>query len=143
MRTFHFFLCWILTNLLQNNSLVFDFAAKTKGISVNSMLVTGPDSLAPLVQEFYSKWEKRKLQLVLTSKKCSCKSEVTKEDQQQCQRFLVSEWRQQSTTRSMGFGPTCSPSAAKKSVCLFLITKCIESVCGKVKSHHVLMMAPC
>lgn len=96
--------------------LVFDFAAKTGGISVNSMLITGPD-LLPSIVGVLCKTREGAIAVGADIQEMFSQVRIKLEDQQ-CQRFL---YRNNERNRcpdiyilqSMGFGPTCSPASAQ------------------------------
>jgi Pao retrotransposon peptidase/Family of unknown function (DUF5641)/Protein of unknown function (DUF1759)/Integrase zinc binding domain len=95
---------------------VADVAAKVKGISLNSQLLSGPNNLAPLLCGLLKVREKK--YAVNADVKEMFHQVVIKETDQQCQRFL---WRDGDCTKDptvyimqrMMFGPTCSPAEAQ------------------------------
>ena len=96
--------------------LVFDFAAKTNGISVNSMLVTGPD-LLPSIVGVLCKTREKAIAVGADVEEMFSQVKIKLEDQQ-CQRFLFRNGDDQRlpdvyVLQSMGFGPTCSPASAQ------------------------------
>ena len=96
--------------------IVWDWAAKTNGLSLNSMLLKGPDQLLPLNDVLY-KFRENKLGSAATYGRCFLQVLIAKEDQY-CQLFL---WKENPTdeapstyvTQVMTFGACCSPSCAQ------------------------------
>lgn len=96
--------------------LVFDAAAKVKGISLNSMLLTGPHQMASMVNVL-RRFREKCIAMAADIKEMYHQVEVRDEDKNS-QRFL---WRNGDTTKEpevfvMGvltFGSKCSPSTAQ------------------------------
>ncbi|XP_062704301.1 uncharacterized protein LOC134286665 [Aedes albopictus] len=96
--------------------IVWDAAAKTQGISLNMMLLKGPDQLVSLNSVLYS-FREKKVAICGDIREMFHQTLVAEEDQD-CQRFL---WREHSTDaepstyvmRVMTFGASCSPSCAQ------------------------------
>ncbi|XP_062702228.1 uncharacterized protein LOC134285471 [Aedes albopictus] len=96
--------------------IVWDAAAKINGVSLNSMLVTGPDQLTSLLSVLIQ-FRENKVAICGDLREMFHQVYVTKEDQN-CQRFL---WRENPTDAEpstfvmqvMTFGACCSPSCAQ------------------------------
>ncbi|XP_055522508.1 uncharacterized protein LOC129716699 [Wyeomyia smithii] len=96
--------------------IVWDAAAKTNGISLNSMLLTGPDLLTSLVYVLI-KFRTNKVAICADVRELFHLVWISKEDQD-CQRFL---WKENPTDvapstfvmQVMTFGACCSPSWAQ------------------------------
>ena len=94
---------------------VVDTASKHEGVSLNSVLLKGPDNLIPLTQALFH-FRERKIAMVSDVTKMYHQIKIKAEDQQ-VQRYL---WRNCNSKiepdififESMLFGPTCSPSQA-------------------------------
>lgn len=96
--------------------IVWDWAAKTNGLSLNSMLLKGPDQLVPLNDVLY-KFRENKIGISGDIREMFLQVLIAKEDQY-CQLFL---WKENPTdeapstyvTQVMTFGACCSPSCAQ------------------------------
>ncbi|XP_055903018.1 uncharacterized protein LOC129939152 [Eupeodes corollae] len=96
--------------------LVFDAAAKSKGVSFNDMLLSGPDMNQTLLDVLF-KFREARIGICSDIKEMFHRIDIRPEDQM-CQRFL---WRDGSPEnqlevyqmRAMIFGATCSPSLAQ------------------------------
>ncbi|XP_058826816.1 uncharacterized protein LOC131686839 [Topomyia yanbarensis] len=115
--------CWYLPIFpVQNPNkphklrIVWDAAASVAGISLSSLLLTGPDQLASLLSVLH---KFREFRVAITGDIREMFHQVmVNETDQQCQRFL---WRDGDSSRHpdvfimkvMTFGATCSPSCAQ------------------------------
>lgn len=97
---------------------VFDAAAKTRGVSLNTHLLTGPDNLAPLTRSLIRLRENR-IAFVGDIKEMFPQIRIQSPDDQ-CQRFLFRDGDRSMDPRnaiwimqSMMFGPTSSPAQAQ------------------------------
>lgn len=94
--------------------LVWDAAAVYQNVSLNKMLLTGPDTLPPLIQPL-NRFRERKVAINGDIRQMFHQIIVRKQDQDS-QRFL---WPSQDGTivtfvmQAMTFGAACSPSAAQ------------------------------
>lgn len=95
---------------------VYDAAAKYKGVSLNSELLSGPDLLIPLNAGLY-KFRERKICVTADVTEMYNQIKLIAADQQ-CQRLL---WRNCEQNRDpdmyiftrLSFGPTCAPAIAQ------------------------------
>lgn len=96
--------------------IVWDAAAKTNGVSLNSMLLTGPDQLTSLLSVLLQ-FRENKVAICGDLREMFHQVWISQEDQN-CQRFL---WRENpmdaepttSVMQVMTFGACCSPSSAQ------------------------------
>ncbi|XP_062538335.1 uncharacterized protein LOC134206621 [Armigeres subalbatus] len=96
--------------------IVWDWAAKTNGISLNSMLMKGPDQVVPLNEVLY-KFRENKVGISGDIREMFLQVLIAKKDQY-CQLIL---WKENQTdelpstfvTQVMTFGACCSPSCAQ------------------------------
>lgn len=96
--------------------MVFDFAAKTGNISVNSMLLRGPDLLVSLVKVLRNKRE-GKIAVGSDVEEMFNRIKIIENDQQ-CQRFYFNCSNKLGDPdtyifEAMAFGPTCSPACSQ------------------------------
>lgn len=97
---------------------VCDVAAKTKGVSLNSCLLKGPDNLSPLPR---SLMHLRKNPVAFTADVKEMFHQIRiREGDEQCQRFLFRDGDTDLDPKlaiyifqAMMFGPTCSPSMSQ------------------------------
>jgi hypothetical protein len=95
---------------------VYDAAAKYKGVSLNSQLLSGPDLLIPLNAGLY-KFRENKICVTADVTEMYNQIQLIEADQQ-CQRLL---WRNCEHNRDpdvyifmrLSFGPTCAPAIAQ------------------------------
>lgn len=97
---------------------VFDAAAKVRGIALNSVLLTGPDNLSPLLRSLFRLRENR-IAYIGDIKEMFSQFRIQAPDDQ-CQRFLFRDGDFTKDPReciyihqSMAFGPTSSPFMAQ------------------------------
>ncbi|XP_062705505.1 uncharacterized protein LOC115255509 [Aedes albopictus] len=96
--------------------IVWDAAAEAYGISLNSVLLTGPDQLASLVGILYQ-FREHRIGVCADIREMFHQVDINPEDQQ-CQRFL---WRDRDehgdpsiyVMQVMTFGASCSPATAQ------------------------------
>ncbi|XP_055923993.1 uncharacterized protein LOC129954238 [Eupeodes corollae] len=122
--------------------LVWDAAATYSGISLNSKLLTGPDTL-PALSDVLFRFRQRKFAICGDIKEMFHQIEILESDQH-AQRFL---WRNKDTgriedylMRVMTFGSTCSPYCAQyiknKNASAYLSQhpRAVEAI---IKNHYV------
>ncbi|XP_062556742.1 uncharacterized protein LOC134221567 [Armigeres subalbatus] len=96
--------------------IVWDAAAKTQGVSLNAMLLKGPDQLTSL-NSVLQTFRERKVAICGDIREMFHQTLIAAEDQD-CQRFL---WKERTTDTEpstyvmqvMTFGASCSPSCAQ------------------------------
>lgn len=93
--------------------ILLDAAAKFRGVSLNSMLLTGPNEV-PLLTQPLLRFRERKIALRGDIKQMFHQVKIRKQDQD-AQRFLWPSGESHITyvMQRMTFGATCSPSAAQ------------------------------
>ncbi|XP_037029336.1 uncharacterized protein LOC119069388 [Bradysia coprophila] len=123
--------------------IVWDGAAKVMKISLNSVLLTGPDQLIPL-PDILRRFRERLIAMIGDIKEMYHQIKVIKADQN-AQRFL---WRDGDSSRKpdvyvmlvVSFGLTCSPSQAqfiKNKNALEFIKEFPEAVNTIINNHYV------
>lgn len=122
---------------------VWDFAAEVNGVSMNDVLLSGPDLTAPLLRVLF-RFRQKQVIVVGDIKEMFHRILINEADQH-VQRFL---WREGETSREpdeyilrvMSFGATCSPSCAqfvKNLNAEEFATECPEAKYAIQQNHYV------